>query len=170
MVTITSILVGTDFSKCADNALMYGRELAHMFNAKLYVLHTVETFIGDVAGLGGYTAAIPNLQYDIEQAERDSLEKLVTADDRARFGAVPVFTTEGRPAHALTEFATASHIDLIIVGTHGRRGLSHALMGSVAERVVRTAPCPVLTVREREHEFATRDLPAVCSVTSGTPV
>jgi nucleotide-binding universal stress UspA family protein len=65
--------------------------------------------------------------------------------------------TSAAPALAIVEYASANGIDLIVVGTHGRRAVAHLLMGSVAERVVRTAPCPVLTVRHPEHEFIRPD-------------
>ena len=61
------------------------------------------------------------------------------------------------PAHAITEYAKEAAVDLIVLGTHGRGAVAHLLMGSVAERVVRTAPCPVLTVRHPEHEFVLPD-------------
>jgi nucleotide-binding universal stress UspA family protein len=159
MIAIRNILVGTDFSECSNKALMYGRQLARQFGAKLFVLHTTESLTGDLAGLDAFTAAVPYVQLDIEAAERRQLDALVTADDRRDLKAEPVFRTNGLPARAITDFARDAPIDLIVVGTHGRRGFAHAIMGSVAERIVRTAPCPVLTVREHEHEFAGRDLP-----------
>jgi nucleotide-binding universal stress UspA family protein len=71
--------------------------------------------------------------------------------------------TAGSPAAAIVEYATGHDIDLLVLGTHGRGALSHLLMGSVAERVVRMAPCPVLTVRDPEREFVVPDTAAVAS-------
>jgi len=154
MAPITQILVATDFSPCSEAALAYARDLARAFSAKLHVLHTVETIVADVTGLEAYAAAIPEFQRQIEAAEREALEKTVTADDRQTLGAVAVLRTTGLPARAITDYAAAAGIDLIVLGTHGRRGIAHALLGSIAEKVVRTAPCPVLTVRERKPPAA----------------
>jgi nucleotide-binding universal stress UspA family protein len=95
-------------------------------------------------------------QYSPEQRTRlvTELEQgLAAAKQRAHTaGAMDVHTQllEGNPPVAIAEFAASGHFDLIVMGTHGRRGVQHALLGSVAERVVRLAPCPVLTVRPPE--------------------
>ena len=155
MLRIKNILVATDFSECSDSALAYGRALSLRFGARLHVLHTVEIVPPDVVGMGGFVSAVPQLQADLEKGAREQLEQFVTAEDRRSFAAVTVLKSGETPAHAITEYAGESEIDLIVIGTHGRRGLSHIVMGSVAERVVRTAPCPVLTVRNPEREFVT---------------
>lgn len=133
---------------------MYGRELARQFGAKLFVLHTMESVAGDLVGLDAYIAAAPQVQLDIIDGERRVLDALVTAEDRRDIRAEMVFRTHGLPARVITDFASEASIDLIVVGTHGRGAFAHALMGSVAEQIMRTAPCPVLTVREHEREFA----------------
>jgi nucleotide-binding universal stress UspA family protein len=68
-----------------------------------------------------------------------------------------VLRVSGTPALAIVTYAKDANLDLIVMGTHGRGGMAHVLMGSVAEKVVRTAPCPVLTVRHPEHEFVLPD-------------
>lgn len=152
MLVIKNVLVATDFSKCSDVALDYGRALARQFGARLHVIHAVEPFAPDVT-TGGFVAAIPELQASMDEAARGQLEALLTPDDRQTLHATTVLVSFAAPSPAIVEYAANEHVDLIVVGTHGRRGVSHLLMGSVAEKVVRTAPCPVLTVRHPEREF-----------------
>lgn len=149
MVDIKNVLVATDFSEWSDAALVYARALAGTFGARLHVLHAVEfVATADVMGI-----AVPDLYKGVESSARQQLEDLISDTDREIVGAKPVLITGGTPAHAIVEYAKKAEIDLIVLGTHGRRGLSHMVLGSVAERVVRTAPCPVLTVRHPEREF-----------------
>ena len=157
MLRIKNILVATDFSECSESALKYGRAMAQRFGARLHVLHTVEIMPPDLVGMGGYVSAVPQLQADLDKAAREQLELAVTAEDRRNLSATTVLSTGETPAQAIADYAAKSHIDLIVIGTHGRRGLSHIVMGSVAEKVVRIAPCPVLTVRHPEREFVIPD-------------
>jgi nucleotide-binding universal stress UspA family protein len=85
------------------------------------------------------------------------LEERLTVDDRSALHARAVLETSDQPADEITRYAKQAEIDLIVMGTHGRDGLAHLLVGSVAERVVRTASCPVLTVKHPEHEFVLPD-------------
>ena len=151
MITLKNILVATDFGEASAVALAYGRDLARSYGARLHVLHVVE----DVALR--YTPeiglALPQLQEEIDKAARLDLEKLITEDDRRTLAPITAIETKVNVPPAIIAYATANAIDLIVVGTHGRGAVQHFLMGSVAERVVRTAPCPVLTVREHEREF-----------------
>jgi nucleotide-binding universal stress UspA family protein len=84
------------------------------------------------------------------------LEERLTSDDRSALHARAVLETSDQPADEITRYAKQAEIDLIVMGTHGREGLAHLLVGSVAERVVRTASCPVLTVKH-QHEFVLPD-------------
>jgi nucleotide-binding universal stress UspA family protein len=93
----------------------------------------------------------------MEASARRRTEELLTEEDRRILAATAVVVTHSAPPAAIIEYATANHIDLIVVGTHGRGALGHLFLGSVAERVVRTAPCPVLAVRNPEHEFVLPD-------------
>jgi nucleotide-binding universal stress UspA family protein len=157
MISLKRVLVATDFGEAADAALSYGRELARTFGARLDVLHVVENVLTRGFGAEGYVASYPELQRDVEDAARRQLNTIVTAEDRETAHARAILLTSNSPAFAITAYAAEESIDLIVMGTHGRGAIAHLLMGSVAERVVRTAPCPVLTVRHPEHEFVLPD-------------
>jgi nucleotide-binding universal stress UspA family protein len=155
MVVIKNILVATDFSEPSAVALAYGRDLARNYNARLHVLHVVEDvmlrYTSDVGFVG------TDLQKDLEDVARRDLDKIIRDDDRKELGAVGVVTRGVNPADTIVGYAKANPIDLIVTGTHGRGAVQHFLMGSVAERVVRTAPCPVLTVHAHERDFIVPD-------------
>jgi nucleotide-binding universal stress UspA family protein len=103
-------------------------------------------------------AGLP-LEYEAEIAgsARKRTEESLTEEDRRLLSAKAAVVQHSTPAAAIVEYAATNHVDLIVVGTHGRGALGHLFMGSVAERVVRTAPCPVLAVRNPEHEFVLPD-------------
>jgi nucleotide-binding universal stress UspA family protein len=155
MIVLKNILVATDFSEPSANALAYGRDLARAYNATLHVLHVTEDVLMRYSPEVGF--AVPDLQKDLEQAARRELDAIITADDVRTLRVVPAIETATGAANGITSYATAQQIDLIIVGTHGRGAVKQFLMGSVAERVVRTAPCPVLAVRAHEREFIAPD-------------
>jgi nucleotide-binding universal stress UspA family protein len=134
---------------------VYGRELAHTFGARLDVLHVVPNLAKYYAA-ETYTAAFPEIEEGMEEAARREIERLLPDEDR-RLGARAILRTLQSPAAGITQYARDENIDLIVIGTHGRGAVAHLVMGSVAERVVRTAPCPVLTVRHPEHEFVSID-------------
>jgi len=157
MIALKQILVATDFGEASDAALAYGRELARAFGSKLTVLHVAGDVLSGTVGVDGYIGTYPELQRSLEASARERLEATVTAEDRRQFAARPVLLTSSTPALAITNFAKEQRVDLIIIGTNGRGPMAHLLMGSVAERVVRTAPCPVLTVKHPEHEFVLPD-------------
>jgi nucleotide-binding universal stress UspA family protein len=150
--TITRILVPVDFSAHSDRALRYATTLADRLNATVEVLHVVEDpFVSGAWSPEAVAPNIPELLNDLVAAARGKLADLKAAAlDRGVHLKATVLTTvvTGRPADSIADYAQTEKFDLIIMGTHGRTGLSHALLGSVAERVVRNAPCPVMTVRE----------------------
>jgi universal stress protein A len=157
MLDLTRILVATDFSEPSDAALTYGRELAVRFGATLHVLHVVDNISLAAVGVEGYTGTAPELQAEIEEDDRRRLDDLLIDTDNSGPATAPVMLTSGPPAAMIVEYAKDHDIDLIVMGTHGRGALGHLIMGSVAERVVRLAPCPVLTVRHPQHEFVRAD-------------
>jgi nucleotide-binding universal stress UspA family protein len=156
MIALQHILVATDFGEPSDAALIYGQELARTYHATLHVLHVVDDMYLRMGG-DAYVAVLPDLQRDAELAARERLDALLVDNDPTPLPVRKVTLTSAAPATAIVDYAKANGIDLIVVGTHGRRAVAHLLMGSVAERVVRTAPCPVLTVRHPEHEFVRPD-------------
>lgn len=148
MRAIRRILVPVDFSEPSRRALDYAAELARPLDAAIEVLHVAEipVFV-PCASLPEAGASDQSLVAVV----RESAEALLaTFVGEATERGVPVRASRlelGAPAHVITEVARSGDYDLIVMGTHGRTGLSHALLGSVAERVVRQAPCPVLSVR-----------------------
>ena len=109
------------------------------------------------AGPESASINLAQLQADLEARALEQLNALVTAEDRAQLAAQVVMRTGNSPAFEIAEYARDAAIDLLVMGTHGRGRVAHLLMGSVAEKVVRMAPCPVLTVRHPEHEFIMPD-------------
>jgi nucleotide-binding universal stress UspA family protein len=143
-----NILVPTDFSASSDAALGYAREVAAKFGSTLYLLHVVEApFVSGPLGSEAFVADTPAAQVHLIQEAQARLGHRLTPADRRRFAATGEIVS-GTTARSIVEYAGERGIDLIVMGTHGRSGMAHLLMGSVAERVVRSAPCPVLTVRD----------------------
>ena len=157
MMTIKNILVATDFGEAADVALRYGRALAERFDGTLHVLHVAQNVYINTMGAADYAAMAPDLQRQIEEGARKQLDVLLIDSDKSGPKTIAVVLTAVSAPMAIVNYAKDHTIDVIVMGTHGRGALAHLLMGSVAERVVRLAPCPVLTVRHPEHEFVVPD-------------
>ena len=156
MVTVKNILVATDFGDTSAAALTYGRELARAFGARLHLAHMVEDIMVYYSPESGFAAA-SEIQENLETAARRELEALITDDDRKSILVLPVVQTCFNIGDGIVDYARRNAIDLIITGTHGRGFIKHLMLGSVAERVVRAAPCPVLTVRPHERDFVIAD-------------
>ncbi len=162
MIALRNILVATDFGEAADAALLYGRTLARAFGATLHVLHVTENvLLASAVGAEFYVGVNDRLQSDVNEAARTRLDQLVLDSDASGPATKTALLTSNAPAPLIVEYARENNVDLIVMGTHGRVGVSHLLMGSVAERVVRTAACPVLTIHHPEHEFVMPDTLAV---------
>ena len=148
--TITNILVPVDFSPHAERAFGYAATLAQRFGAKLALLHVVD----DSFVTGGWSSEIyvSNVPELMENLIADADRRLATLKASAAALGLTAETAviRGRPAPAIVEHAKNGGFDLIVMGTHGRTGVSHVVVGSVAERVLRKAPCPVLTVHGTE--------------------
>jgi nucleotide-binding universal stress UspA family protein len=155
MIKLNNVMVATDFGEASIAALAYGREFARTFGAKLYIVHVVENPVLS-AGPDAVGIDLARLQADLETRGQTALEGMVTAEDRDQLRALPVIRT-GSPAYEIVGYAKLINADVIIIGTHGRGLMGHLLMGNVAEKVVRMAPCPVLTVRHPQHEFILPD-------------
>ncbi len=128
-VVIRNILVATDFSRFSDHAVGAALALARHFDARLHMLHVVPTELMRKAALERLDGVA---RAHASGSEAEVLSKVSVAD--------------GQPASEIVGYAMREPVDLIVLGTHGRTGLAHVVMGSVAEAVVRTAPCHVLTV------------------------
>lgn len=140
-----NILVPTDLSEGAEEALDYACELAKMFGATIHLVNVIGIPTLGVPELG--VALTSTVIDQIIKDNQAALDRLAEAKKtRARFGEVILRTGDARDV--INQAAKDLKCDLIVMGTHGRRGVSRALLGSVTETVVRTAPCPVLTVRQ----------------------
>ena len=146
MIDLQRILAPTDFSEYSNQAMEYARSLAEKFNAELHLLHVLEMHTSSTPVFAGGLALNPLVQESREAAEK-SLLRVASGQDAVRGTGV------GPPFLEILRYAQDNEIDLIVMGTHGRSGLAHILVGSVAERVVRKSSCPVLTVRHPKHKF-----------------
>jgi nucleotide-binding universal stress UspA family protein len=147
---IKTILVPTDFSGYADEALERATQFAKLTQAEIHVLHAYEfpmpLLVADVP------VSLPQEVYDqVQDAAKQGVEKRI-----AKVVAEGVKAAGGvicdNPTRAILDAAVKTHADLIVMGTHGRTGMKHVLLGSVAERIVRMAPCPVMTVKPPKSE------------------
>jgi len=142
---INRILVPLDFSSNSRRALDYAHGLALKFDASLHLVHVCETPSMMAAYADAYAIAYSDWSKRLgEEAEKELVEVTRGLPDIK----VSTEVLVGNPARAIVEAATTHQSDLIVMGTHGHGAVMHALMGNVAERVVRSAPCPVVTVRE----------------------
>tara|TARA_R110002095_G_scaffold94477_2_gene82457 strand:+ start:3251 stop:3721 length:471 start_codon:yes stop_codon:yes gene_type:complete len=149
MIDINKILIPTDFSETAQAATQYAVELAKKFNAKLYLLHVIEDPIVYMPMFESY--ALPPKE-DFENFAKTRLENWILDEDKVGLD-VETSWVHGNPFVDILKFGKREDVDLIVVGTHGRSFTAHLLLGSVAEKVVRKASCPVLTVRAKGHQF-----------------
>lgn len=141
MIAISKILVPVDFSDDSRLALDYGVQMARQFGALLHLLHVVEMPV--FAAYSGLSMSDLHPEIHAEQARIEMAEWAATVSGVA----VTTEVVVGHPADAIISYANGQKVELIVIATHGRRGLSRLLMGSTTERVVRTADCPVLTIR-----------------------
>jgi nucleotide-binding universal stress UspA family protein len=143
------ILVPTDFSEPADRAWGYAQALAEESKARVHLLHVVaEPYLYDAWGTEGAALQMEEWLAEANRAAQRGLTRLVSRS-RSLAGRVVTATATGRTVDRILEYASKNGIDLIVIGTHGRGGVGHLLLGSVAERVVQRSPVPVLTVHAR---------------------
>ena len=144
-MTAQRFLVPVDFSEDANQAVEYAIDLASKLGARVTLLHVIQPPPlggGDMDVTVPYTY-IQNLEAEVTNRMQAYLERVTAAGLEGEIAVV-----HGVPFQEILETAKAQQVDLIIMGTQGRTGLQHVLMGSVAEKVVRLAPCPVLVVRQ----------------------
>ena len=145
MTNITRILVPTDFSEPADAALDYAVDLSKTLGAQISLVHVFDEITDATLSFDLYMPLSAEARDEVLSTVRRRLAERVERSGR------PDVTSDvlvGGTARAIVDAARSHHADLIVMGTHGHGAVMHALMGNVAERTVRTAPCPVLTVRE----------------------
>lgn len=139
------ILVATDFSECAEQALDYAVALAAKLDAKIHLLNVIVIPTLAIPEVG--VAVTSTVIESTVQTHHAKLEKLV---GRRPSVSIETVLRTGDARDLIVDVASEVGADLIVMGTHGRRGVRRALIGSIAESVVRTAPCPVLTIREHK--------------------
>jgi len=142
---VSKILVPIDFSDYSKNALKYAAKFAATFNAKLYLIYVIEPVIYP-ADFSMGQVALPAVDVDMNTRAKEELEQLAKREITG-LEVVSLIKT-GKPFVEIVETAMEEDIDLILIATHGHTGIEHVLFGSTAEKVVRKAPCPVLTIRE----------------------
>jgi nucleotide-binding universal stress UspA family protein len=151
MIRLQRILVPTDFSESARHALTYGLSFAREYKAELLLLHVVEVVpVGYASDL--FPAPMAAVFQEVSAYARAELAQLAAAA-RERGVATRELVVQGKPSAEIVKVARVENVDVIVLGTHGKGVLDKALFGSTTERVVRRAPCPVLTCRLKEHEF-----------------
>lgn len=146
MPPITRILVPTDFSECATHALEYAVELAVKLSASMVLLHV---FLPPVVYMPDGVWALPEGAPNVHDKLRTALDSLAAQTRKTSSRPVETALAEGDPSKEIVKAAADHGCDLIVIGTHGRSGISHLVLGSVAEKVVQRAACPVLTVALR---------------------
>jgi len=147
-VRIKKILVPIDFSEHSKYALQYAVRFAELFNAEVLLCYVVEPVIYP-ADFSMGQVGIPNVEDELRLRGQEELDKLVAKHLKKRAVArkVRTFVLTGRPSGEIVRLAETENVDLIVIAAHGHGAVGHLLFGSTTERVVRKAPCPVLTVR-----------------------
>ena len=151
MIKIKRVLVPTDFSDTARRALTYGISFAREFGAELLLVHVVENLtVGYASDL--FPVPMAEVFEEVSGYAKGELAKLA-AEAREKGVSVREVVVQGKPSAEIVRIAAEEKTDIIVLGTHGKGMLDKALFGSTTERVIRKAPCPVLSCRLHEHEF-----------------
>ena len=149
MINIKNILCPVDHSDCSKEALKYAVSFAMKDNSKLYLLHVIDIRAFDES----INAMTPQIPDDETLAQlKTKLLDCIPEEMRDDMN-VEALVVQGIPFVEIISTAKRNDVDMIVLGSHGRTGISHMMMGSVSEKVVRKAPCPVLTVRKSDHKF-----------------
>ena len=150
VVHIRRIMVPLDFSDHSHKALDYAVKLAEQFGSEIEMVHVVTPVIYTEGMV--LPAAMENLDQETEKNARKNLAKLAEREEVAALKHKTTVLT-GTPYDEIVSHARDRETDLFFITTHGRTGLQHFLLGSTAEKILRHAPCPVMVVRDKEHEF-----------------
>jgi len=149
MISLKKILCPIDHSDCSKEALKYAVSFAMKDEAKLFLLHVIDIRSFN-EGLETISMQIPD-EKTLEQLKTKLLDCI--PEEIRNDMSVEAIVVQGIPFAEIISTAREKEIDMIVIGSHGRTGISHMMLGSVSEKVVRKAPCPVLTVRQPDHEF-----------------
>jgi nucleotide-binding universal stress UspA family protein len=152
-VNLKKIVVPQDFSDYSMHALKYAVTFAELFKSELIILHVVEPIVYP-ADFSFGQVSIPAMEEEIRKRSEEELNELVAKEIPSSIKVTSIIKV-GKPFIEIIEVAKSENADLIVISSHGRTGMDHVLFGSTADKVVRKAPCPVLTVRPHEHEFVT---------------
>jgi nucleotide-binding universal stress UspA family protein len=159
MIALKKVLLATDFSECAKAAEEYASAFADQFQAELHVLHVVVDIGLMTAEYANPLALAPDYLDQIKRQAKCSIDKIMA--ESVKRGGIGISAIRiGNVPLEIVKYASEKSIDLIVIGTHGRGGFMHLLLGSCAEKVVRKAQCPVLTVRPVGHQFTSARLEA----------
>lgn len=150
-IQMKKILVPTDFSEFSKQAVDYAVELAQRFEAEITLIYVLQDAVALFPEPGVAFPAPGNYLQELQESSQQALERL--RESLPAEMTIHTVLRNGPPFVEIVRYAKEEDVDLIVIGTHGRSGLAHMLLGSVAEKVVRKASCPVLTVRPREHKF-----------------
>jgi len=152
MIQLQRILLPTDFSEHSSLPLRYACAFAEQFGAELHLLHVLQDLVAMVPEPGLAFLPPGDFMREMQESAQQALAKLPDPG-WAKGKTIVRATRQGPPFLEIVRYAKENEIDLIVLGTHGRGGLAHVLLGSVAEKVVRKAPCPVLTIRPDGQPF-----------------
>jgi universal stress protein A len=147
MYIIRNILVSTDFSDFSAAAVEYASSFALLYGAKIHLVHVIES--GSVVGAPNVELNTTALANELESSAQEEMRKFVYWKLKNNTNLEQVIL-HGEPHREIVSYAQENEIDLIVIATHGRTGLAHILMGSVAEKIVRLSPIPVLAVKPLE--------------------
>ncbi|CUT00509.1 universal stress protein [Candidatus Chrysopegis kryptomonas] len=142
---IKRILLPTDLSEASISAFKYAKSLAEKYGASIYVLHILEN-LPPVLAIHALDLTVDRVEKNMEENARNQLERIVKENLKTK-AKIQIFIRKGLVDDEIVKFADEKKIDLIVMGTHGRTGIEYTLLGSIAEKVVRKAKCPVLTVK-----------------------
>lgn len=150
MLNFAKVMIPTDFSTNANQALRHGAAIAHRFNSEIFLLHIVTRFDDEAEDAHRFS----DLDAFYHRVESEAMSRMAGLADNVEKTSVQMATVRGfAPADEIIKFANANGVELIVMGTHGRSALAHFLVGSVAEKVVRHASCPVMSVAHQEKQL-----------------
>jgi nucleotide-binding universal stress UspA family protein len=150
VIEIRRVLAPTDFSAHSERAVHHACSLAERLGAELHLIHV----LSEIIPAGPDPLLMPVMPPQFYQENEQRAGETLCGFLKPEWGTPQTVVTAvrwGAPVEAIVEYAAEKKVDLIVIATHGRTGLSHVLLGSVAERIVREAPCPVLTIRDTGH-------------------